>query len=241
MRHVLTVLLAALAAVASMAVIASAGGGRDDDRGKSFDVGDAGVPDIVLYDGRISTVDKRNSTVEAIAIRDGEIMATGTSRSVKKLAAHGTKVIDLNGRRVLPGLIDGHLHGMREGYHCWTQVVRLDLITSRAKPLAAYANKAAELPDGRWIWTTFGGWSVTQLDDPRIFTFDELTAAAPNNPVWITGGGFTGYAPRGLRAPARDAHRPLPAQRRRGFPRGYPSPRAAARNPGCGTSTGTRD
>ncbi|MGH3061132.1 MAG: amidohydrolase family protein, partial [Gaiellaceae bacterium] len=103
-----------------------------------------------------------------------------------------TTVVDLNGRRVLPGLIDGHLHGMREGYHCWTQVVRLDLVTSRAAALAMYAAKAAELPDGRWIWTTAGGWNLNQLDVPTIFTFDELTAAAPANPLWITGSGFSG-------------------------------------------------
>ena len=131
--RVLTVIVAALAAVASTAVLANAGGWRGDDRDKpQLSVGDLGMPDIVLYDGKISTVDKRNSTVEAIAIRDGEVMATGSSRSVKKLAQRGTRLVDLDGRRVLPGLVDGHLHGMREGYHCWTQGVRFDLVTKRA-------------------------------------------------------------------------------------------------------------
>ena len=55
-----------------------------------------------------------------------------------------------------------------------------------------YKAKADELADGRWIWTGAGGWSLTQLDNPTIFTFDELNAAAPKNPVWITGGGVTG-------------------------------------------------
>ena len=92
-----------------------------------------------------------------------------------------------DGRRVLPGLIDGHIHGMREGYHCWTQVVRLDLITKRATALAMYKAKAGELADGRWIWTTSGGWNLNQLDNPTVFTFDELSAAAPKNPLWIQG------------------------------------------------------
>jgi predicted amidohydrolase YtcJ len=189
--QVLTVVAATAAAITSTAVLASAIG---HDRGRDSDVrlGDLGVPDLVLYDGRISTVDKRNSVVEAIAIRDGEILATGRSRSIKSMARRGTEVINLRGRRVLPGLIDGHLHGMREGYHCWTQVVRLDLVTSRAAALAAYRAKADELEDGRWIWTTAGGWNLGQLDDPTIFTFDELSAAAPRNPLWITGSGFTG-------------------------------------------------
>jgi predicted amidohydrolase YtcJ len=185
-----TVAVATFAAVASTTVLASAGG--DDRRGRDLNLGDLGRADLILYDGRISTVDRRNSTVEAIAIRDGEVIATGDDRGVRKLAARGTKLIDLNGRRVLPGLIDGHLHGMREGYHCWTQVVRLDLVTARATALDLYRRKAVELPDGKWIWTTAGGWNVGQLDDPRIFTFDELTAAAPRNPLWITGSGFLG-------------------------------------------------
>ena len=187
----MTVVAATAAAVGSTTVLANAfGGGRDDHSPAS--PRPLGAADMVLHHGKISTVDTRNRTVEAIAIRDGEILATGSNKKVMRLIGRGTKVINLRGRRVLPGLIDGHLHGMREGYHCWTQGVRLDLITSRAEALAAYADKATELPDGKWIWTTFGGWSVTQLDDPRIFTFDELTAAAPDNPVWITGGGFTG-------------------------------------------------
>jgi predicted amidohydrolase YtcJ len=186
-----TVATATVVAIASTAVLANAIG-RDGGRDGRVDLDDLGVPDTVLYDGRISTVDRRNSVVEAIAIRDGEILATGRSRSIKGMADRGTTMVDLRGRRVLPGLIDGHLHGMREGYHCWTQVVRLDLVTSRAAALAAYRAKAGELPDGRWIWTTAGGWNLGQLDDPTIFTFDELTAAAPRNPLWITGSGFPG-------------------------------------------------
>ncbi len=186
-----TVAAATVAAIASTAMLANAIG-RDDGRDGRVDLDDLGVPDTVLYDGKISTVDARNSVVEAIAIRDGEILATGRSRSIKAMAERGTTVINLRGRRVLPGLIDGHLHGMREGYHCWTQVVRLDLVTERAAALAAYREKADELQDGRWIWTTAGGWNLAQLDDPTIFTFDELTAAAPRNPLWITGSGFAG-------------------------------------------------
>ena len=149
-------------------------------------------PDLVLYNGKISTVDANNSTVEAIAIRDGTIIARGGSREVRALATKSTRLINLNGRRVLPGLIDGHLHGMRNAYHCFTQTVRLDLVTSRTEALAAYAAKAASLSAGRWIWTTSGGWNLNQLDTPVVFTFNELSAAAPNNPVWIQGSGVTG-------------------------------------------------
>ena len=153
----------------------------------------ANAPDLILYNGVISTLDGSNSTVKAIAVRDGKIIATDDQNGrIRALADTGTTVVDLKGRRVLPGLIDGHLHGMREGYHCWTQVVRLDLVTSRSTALAMYAAKAVELPDGKWIWTTQGGWSLPQLDNPTLFTFAELSAAAPANPLWIQGGGFSG-------------------------------------------------
>jgi predicted amidohydrolase YtcJ len=153
----------------------------------------ANAPDLILYNGKISTLDAEGSVVKAIAIRDGVIIATDDqSGRIRALAGKNTEVVNLNGRRVLPGLIDGHLHGMREGYHCWTQVVRLDLVTSRAQALPMYAAKAAELADGRWIWTTAGGWNLNQLDVPQIFTFAELSAAAPANPLWITGSGFAG-------------------------------------------------
>src|SRR5262245_66051085 len=66
--------------------------------------GDA--PDLVLYNGKISTVDVNDSTVDAIALRDGKILATGGNGSILALAKQGTQVIDLHGRRVLPGLID---------------------------------------------------------------------------------------------------------------------------------------
>jgi predicted amidohydrolase YtcJ len=153
----------------------------------------ANAPDLILYNGVITTLDGSNSTVKAIAIRDGKIIATDDQNGrIRALADTGTTVVNLKGRRVVPGLIDGHLHGMREGYHCWTQVVRLDLVTSRSTALAMYAAKAVELPDGKWIWTTQGGWSLPQLDNPTLFTFAELSAAAPANPLWIQGGGFSG-------------------------------------------------
>src|SRR5215216_1111044 len=148
-------------------------------------------PDVVLYNGKVSTVDAHDSVVEAVAIRDGDILATGDDGPVKALAKRGTTVINLHGRRVLPGIIDAHLHGLRNGYHCFSQSVRNDNVLSRTQALAAYAAKAGELADGRWIFTT-SGWNVAQLDQPGMFTLAELDAAAPENPVWVGGSGFNG-------------------------------------------------
>ncbi|MEQ1581492.1 MAG: amidohydrolase family protein [Steroidobacteraceae bacterium] len=152
----------------------------------------AQVPDLVLYNGKISTMTAAaNPTVQAVAIQGGKVLATGTTAQIRKLAGRSTRSIDLMGKRVLPGLIDGHLHGVRTAYHCWTQTVRIDQVTSRASALDAYRAKADQIEDGRWIFTT-GGWSLKQLDDPRDFSFAELTAAAPNNPVWIAGANVAG-------------------------------------------------
>src|SRR5919108_285275 len=171
--------VAALAAgvVAALAVATGAYSGWSP----TSDGGDEEAPDLVLYNGKISPVDEDGSTVRAVAIRDGKILATGSSRRVRALARPSTIVVNLRGRRVLPGLIDGHLHGLRNGYHCFTQAVRLDNVTSRSAALAAYAAKADELADGRWILTT-AGWTVRQLDQPGMLTLAELAAAARGVP-----------------------------------------------------------
>jgi predicted amidohydrolase YtcJ len=186
MRPAVTAALAA-GVVAALAVATGAYSGWSP----TSDGGDKKAPDLVLYNGKISTVDEDGSTVRAVAIRDGKILATGSSRRVRALAKRSTIVVNLRGRRVLPGLIDGHLHGLRNGYHCFTQAVRLDNVTSRREAIALYAAKADELPDGRWILTTTG-WTVRQLDQPGMLTLAELDAAAPENPVWVQGFGFQG-------------------------------------------------
>src|SRR3989442_1667809 len=160
---------------------------REDDGEAEKNAG----PDLVLHNGRISTVDARNSTVEAIAIKNGEIIATGRNGRVRELVRRNTQLIDLNRRRVLPGLIDGHLHGLRNGYHCFTQTVRLDNVFSRTQALGLYAAKGEKLATNTWIFTT-AGWTVAQLDQPGMFTLAELDAALPANPVFIVASGAAG-------------------------------------------------
>jgi predicted amidohydrolase YtcJ len=150
------------------------------------------APDLILYNGKISTVDADNSTVQAVAIRDGEIIATGRSGRVRSLAKRSTERVNLRGRRVLPGLIDATLHGIRTGYHCFSRTVALDTIYSRSEALAEFARVAARTPDGAWVFTTLGSFQVGQLDVPGMFSRAELDAVAPDNPVRVSGSGFTG-------------------------------------------------
>jgi predicted amidohydrolase YtcJ len=149
-------------------------------------------PELVLYNGKISTVDARNTQVAALGIRNGVIVARGSNASVLARARRGTEVVNLRGRRVLPGLIDGTMHGIRTGYHCHTRAVRHDVTFSRAAALAEYTRVAARVPAGRWIFTSGGSYHINQLDQPGMFTRAELDAAAPNHPVFVQASGFTG-------------------------------------------------
>jgi predicted amidohydrolase YtcJ len=152
--------------------------------------------DIILSNGKITTLsegtDPVGGYVDSIAIRDGEVVAIGSADYVRHLKGPGTQTVDLKGRRVLPGLIDGHIHGNRNGYHCFSRTVRQDLVTSRAAALAGYTARDSQLADDIWVWTTSGGWNVNQLDTPGMFTIAELDAASPGNPVWVQASGFSG-------------------------------------------------
>ena len=73
------------------------------------------APDVILYGGLFATLDRSNPTASAVAVKDGIFISVGDDREITKLRGPSTKVIDLRGRRVLPGLIDNHLHIIRGG------------------------------------------------------------------------------------------------------------------------------
>src|SRR5262245_43486628 len=73
----------------------------------------AQTPDTVLLNGKVVTLDSRSTTQEAIAVADGHIIAVGAAADIRKLAGPATRVIDVRGRTVIPGLIDSHLHAIR--------------------------------------------------------------------------------------------------------------------------------
>jgi len=78
--------------------------------------------DTILVNGKILTVDPQFSIREAIAVREGKITAVGSSAEIRKQAGPGTRVIDLQGRTVIPGLIDSHIHAIRAGQTFTTEV-----------------------------------------------------------------------------------------------------------------------
>ena len=137
---------------------------------------------VIFHNGKIVTVDDRFTLAQALAIRGERIVAVGSNASIRKLAGNGTRVIDLRGRTVIPGLIDNHAHFMRAAEY-WHQEVRLDGVSSRKAALEMIARKARESKPGEWV-LVLGGWSLEQFADARTgFTRAELDAVAPNNPV----------------------------------------------------------
>ena len=160
-----------------------------------------GSSTAVLFNGKIAILDAKNTVVDAIAIRDGKVLAIGSNDQVKGTAGSGAQQIDLRGRTVVPGLIDGTLHGVRNSSDCWLRHVRLDQVFTREGALSAYTQKAQGLPAGTWLYT-WSGWNPNQLDRPGMLTKAELDQALPNNPVMVQATGFTGIQTnsRGLQA-----------------------------------------
>ena len=140
----------------------------------------AGQADMILVNGKIVTVDDRFTIAQALAIRDGRIVAVGKTAQIAKFADAGTRKIDLKGKTVIPGLIDNHSHWIRAAEH---DELRFDGVTSRKQALKMLAERVRAARPGDWI-VTLGGWAEEQFtDDPRGFPLDELDRIAPNNPV----------------------------------------------------------
>src|SRR5262245_9572485 len=117
--------------------------------------------DTILVNGKILTVDDRFTIAQALAIKDGRIVAVGRSADIRKLAGAETKVVDVRGRTVIPGLIDNHSHWIRAAEH---NELRFDGITTRRRALQLLAERAKTAPTGEWI-AVLGGWSEEQFTD----------------------------------------------------------------------------
>ena len=139
--------------------------------------------DLVLRNGKIITVDRDFSIKQAVAIRDGRFVAVGSDRDVRVLTARRTRVIDLGGRTVIPGLIDSHIHATEAGLN-WDAELHWERIRSLAGGMKQIAEAAKEKPPGSWI-VVGGGWVPTQFAERRFPSRAELDELAPNHPVYV--------------------------------------------------------
>jgi predicted amidohydrolase YtcJ len=141
------------------------------------------APDIILHRGLFTTLDRSNPAASAVAIKDGVFTAVGHDSDVMKLAERSTKVIDLKGHRVLPGLIDNHLHIIRGGLN-FNMELRWDGVRSLVDAMAMLKRQVAITPPPQWV-RVVGGFTEHQFAEKRLPTIDELNAAAPDTPVFI--------------------------------------------------------
>ena len=141
----------------------------------------APAPETILINGRVVVYD--NPPEQALAVRGGKIAAIGDASSIRALAGPSTRVIDLGGRTVIPGLIDSHIHAIRAGLGYSTEVQWLGVRTLKdAIERLRIAAKAA--PRGSWL-VVAGGWTPRQFREDRLPTQAEIAAAAPNHRVYI--------------------------------------------------------
>ncbi|MFP5515102.1 MAG: amidohydrolase [Alphaproteobacteria bacterium] len=138
--------------------------------------------DVILVNAKVTTLDRANPQASAIAIRDGRFLAVGTESEVRA-AAPQAKVIDAKGRRVIPGLIDSHMHIIRGGLN-YNMELRWDGVPSLADAMAMLKRQAAITPPPQWV-RVVGGFTEHQFAEKRLPTIEELNAAAPDTPVFI--------------------------------------------------------
>jgi predicted amidohydrolase YtcJ len=143
----------------------------------------AETADTVLFNGKILTVDKEFSVREALAIAHGRVLATGTSSAMKQLADDKARLIDLGGRTVIPGLTDGHIHGIRAALTFGTEVNWIG-VPSLKEALEKMRSVARTQKPGSWI-VVAGGWTEEQFAEKRRPSPQEVAEAAPDNPVYI--------------------------------------------------------
>ena len=138
--------------------------------------------DTILHNAKIAT-NSTPSFVEALAITDGKIIATGTEQDILRLRGPATKVIDAKGRTIIPGLNDSHMHPIRGGLN-YNMELRWDGVPSLADALRMLKEQAARTPAPQWV-RVVGGWTEFQFAERRMPTLDEINEAAPDTPVFV--------------------------------------------------------
>ncbi|ENV08596.1 hypothetical protein F966_03270 [Acinetobacter higginsii] len=138
---------------------------------------------LILRNAKITTLDEQISEAQAIAIADGKVVKTGSDDDIMRLSNSTTKVIDLNGRRVIPGLNDSHLHIIRGGLN-YNMELRWEGVPSLSDALRLLKEQAENTPAPQWV-RVVGGWTEFQFVEKRMPTLDELNQAAPDTPVFV--------------------------------------------------------
>jgi predicted amidohydrolase YtcJ len=153
---------------------------------------EAFAPDLILVKGRVLTMDANNSVAEAVAIKDDKILAVGSSDEIQRLASSATEVIDLEGRTALPGLTDCHVHLASDAARAVESVEVRDLYDPTIRSVTDLQARVREWaqgkPPGEWIVGRGSPLADFRFAERRLPTREELDAAAPNNPTYVSFG-----------------------------------------------------
>lgn len=139
-------------------------------------------PELILYNGAITTLDDTQSEISAVAIAGGRITARG-GEELLGTATDTTKRIDLKGRRGIPGLNDSHIHVIRGGLN-YNMELRWEGVPSLSIALRMLQEQARRTPPPQWV-RVVGGWSEFQFAERRMPTLDEINAVSPDTPVFV--------------------------------------------------------
>src|SRR6478735_12298892 len=139
--------------------------------------------DLLLVNGRFSTLDRGNPDPQAVAISDGRFIGAGAEQEMRALAGPTTAIVDLGGRRVIPGLIDSHMHIIRGGLN-YNMELRWDGVRSLAQAMEMLKRQVAVTPPPQWV-RVIGGFTEHQFAEKRLPTLDEINVIAPETPVFI--------------------------------------------------------
>lgn len=144
---------------------------------------DAMNAELLLVNGRITTLGNARPQAAAIAVKNGRFIAVGTDADVMASRGEGSQVVDLGGRTAIPGLIDSHIHVIRGGLN-YNMELRWEGVPSLADALSMLKEQARRAPPPQWV-RVIGGWSEFQFAERRMPTLDEINDAAPETPVFV--------------------------------------------------------
>ncbi|GFE74621.1 amidohydrolase [Novosphingobium sp. TCA1] len=141
------------------------------------------MSDTIIVNAKVTTLDRENPQAEAVVIRDGKFLTVGSEQEAREAAAPGAVEIDAKGRRLIPGLIDSHMHIIRGGLN-FNMELRWDGVTSLAEAMAMLKKQVDNTPPPQWV-RVVGGFTEHQFAEKRLPTIQELNAVAPDTPVFI--------------------------------------------------------